>query len=305
MKKIKKHPGNTLSQSHFLDLPLRSSSHKGFVNRITKSRLLNIPIANLNYHGFVNQITYWANKREHRFIGVCNVHSITSAAWTPQLKEALLKADLNTADGIPLVWAQKLLGHRKASRVYGPTLMLHTLERAEKNNLRVAFYGGHPERLPILLENLRKRFPKLNIVEAISPPFRPLTHKEDQEFTQRLIDSQAQIIWVGIGCPKQETWMLEHSPKIQGVMIGVGAAFDFHAGAIKQSPAYLQKIGLEWAYRLYCEPRRLFLRYLTTNPIFLLRMAVQLTSKFFLKHNYICPHKDRYSRTKNGIKEFN
>ncbi len=245
-------------------------------SNFNESNILDIPIANSNYDCIVNQIINWGKNREHRYIGVCNVHSTTSAAWTPKLRSALLNSDLNTADGVPLVWTQRLLGHKQASRVYGPTLMLKTLEKACKSNLRIAFYGGHPSRLTLLLSQLRKEFQGIKIVEAISPPFRTLTNEEEGNYARRLIESKADIIWVGLGCPKQEAWMMENSPIIPGVMIGVGAAFDFHAGAVKQAPRQIQTLGLEWAYRLYREPRRLFVRYATTNPLFVIRISLQI-----------------------------
>ncbi len=261
-------------------------SSKGYMS-VKESRILDIPIANLNYREIVSQIVRWAKNYEHRYVGVCNVHSTTSAAWDPQLKKALQLSDLNTADGMPLVWMQKILGFKRASRVYGPTLMLHTLEAAEKSGLRVAFYGGHPDRLPVMINKLSKNYPDLHIVESISPPFRNLTAKEDTDYTNRLILARADIIWVGLGCPKQESWMLKHRGKIPGVMVGVGAAFDFHAGAVRQASSKLQNMGLEWAFRLYCEPRRLMGRYLSTNPAFVFRAGIQLFKKLFLHRNYI------------------
>lgn len=246
---------------------------------IGESRILDVPIANMDYRETVERIMEWGRNREHRYICVCNVHSTTSSAWMPKLRNALLRSDFNTADGVPLVWAQKLLGYGGATRVYGPTLMLHTLEKACEEGLRIAFYGGHPGRLAILMRNLRERFPKIKIVESISPPFHSLSDEEDGYYTRRLLESRADIIWVGLGCPKQEEWMLEHSSIIPGVMIGVGAAFDFHAGAVLQAPPVLQRAGLEWAYRLYREPRRLFMRYVTTNPIFMLKILAQFAGR--------------------------
>ena len=163
---------------------------------------------------------------------------------------------------------------------------MKTLAEANRHGMRIAFYGGHPDRLKILVAAIQRQFPKVKIVEAISPPFRALSAEEDRQFTQRLIDAKPHILWVGLGCPKQEVWMSKHR-MIPGVMVGVGAAFDFHAGAVSQAPHWIQKMGLEWAYRLAMEPRRLFLRYLTTNPTFLFRAALQLGRKLLFKHQYI------------------
>ena len=174
-----------------------------------------------------------------------------------------------------LVWAQRIFGHRKASRVYGPTLMLETLAEAERRGWRMALYGGHEDRLPVLIEELEHRFPKLRIVSAISPPFRALSEEEDAEIVRRINLAEPDIVWVGLGCPKQERWMYEHRDRIDAVLVGVGAAFDFHAGAVRQAPAFLQRFGLEWAFRLACEPRRLWRRYATTNPIYVGLIARQ------------------------------
>ena len=256
-------------------------------NRIEKTTISDLPISNVNYDQAIERIVEWGKQRQHRYIAICNVHSVTAASWTPGLKDALERSDMNTADGIPLVWMQRLLGYGKASRVYGPTLMLKALRRLEGENLRVALYGGHPERLPKLVENLKSWFPKLQIVETISPPFRRPTLLEKAEYTRRLKAAQPHVIWVGIGCPKQEMWMRENSPAIPGVMVGVGAAFDFHAGSVRQAPPRLQRLGLEWAFRLYCEPRRLFRRYLSTNPVFVLRSLAQLARRHLLRQSYL------------------
>jgi N-acetylglucosaminyldiphosphoundecaprenol N-acetyl-beta-D-mannosaminyltransferase len=255
----------------------------------TESDILDVPVANLDYDGVVDKVIGWTRSNKHRYIGVCNVHSITSSTWDSRLREALRCSDMNTADGMPLVWMQKLLGYGQASRVYGPTLMLKILEKAASRGLRMAFYGGHPDRLSILIHNLTEKFPGINIVEAISPPFRPLNPVEDATYTRMLKDAHPDIIWVGIGCPKQEVWMREHSRKIPGVMIGVGAAFDFHAGAVLQAPWFVQKVGMEWFFRLCCEPRRLFKRYISTNPVFMYKAACQLTKKLFQGAQYIHP----------------
>lgn len=245
-----------------------------------------IALNDVNYDSASFQIINWARTKQHRYVCICNVHSITSSSWTPTLKQALQKSDMNTADGMPLVWMQKLLGVKDASRVYGPTLMLHTLEKASREKLRVAFYGGHEDRMPKLLEKIRADYPGVHIVATIIPPFRPLSKAEDDHFTARLIAGKPDITLVGIGCPKQEIWMQAHSHRIPGVMMGVGAAFDFHAGAVEQAPAAIQRLGLEWAFRLYREPKRLFRRYLSTNPIFIARAAKQLLQAKFGNRNF-------------------
>ncbi|MCH6258093.1 WecB/TagA/CpsF family glycosyltransferase [Puniceicoccaceae bacterium K14] len=257
------------------------------VDRFEESEVVGYPIANMNYAQTVDQIERWADRREKRYVCVCNVHSLTSSRWMPELKDALESSDMNIADGVPLVWMQRAVGYRSASRVYGPNLMLELMNRCNQKGLRVALYGGHTNRIYKLVSGLKADFKDLKVVKVISPPFRPLTKQEDDDFTKQLQDARPDVILVGIGCPKQEIWMKDHSPKIRGVMIGVGAAFDFHAGAVKQAPARIQSMGLEWAYRLYREPKRLFKRYISTNPVFIVLAAKQLMAKVLVRKKYV------------------
>jgi len=254
---------------------------------IQATSILGVPVANLDYGRATDKIMAWARKRRNRSVSICNVHSITSSLWTPKLREALLSSDLCTADGAPLVWTQRLMGSRDSRRVYGPTLMLKTLEKLNAEGLSTAFYGGHPDRLKKLVEFVARRYPKIKITAAISPPFRKLTLKEKLLHLDELRAGRPHVTWVGIGCPKQEQWINEHSPLLSSVLIGVGAAFDFHAGAIRQAPPQLQALGLEWAFRLCCEPRRLFWRYLSTNPVFALLAALQVAGRLALGQNYL------------------
>lgn len=236
---------------------------------ITTTRVNDIQLSHLDYSKTSDRVLEWALSGEQHYVCICNVHSVTSSKWDPELKQSLRQASLNTTDGMPLVWLLRRLGQSTASRVYGPTLMLKLLEKAVVQNARIAFYGGHPDRMPKLIENLKQWFPNIQIVATVIPPFRPLTEDEDREATRTLVDARPHITFVGIGCPKQENWMRAHKDQIPGVMLGVGAAFDFHAGAVKQAPSWLQRAGLEWAFRLAMEPKRLFKRYTTTNPVFI------------------------------------
>ena len=258
------------------------------IGTIQATQILGVPICNLDYEGVMSQIAKWIHEGSNRYIGVCPVHSIIDSLFNREHRRALLCADLNTADGMPVVWMQKLLGYQQASRVYGPTLMLKTLERAQQEGWRIAFYGGQPDRLPLLLDNLKEQFPKLKIVEAISPPLGELSQQQQREHIDQLNKANPYIVWVGLGSPKQEIWMARYSRQINAVVIGVGAAFDFHAGVVKQAPEYLQNIGMEWAFRLYCEPRRLFKRYLRANPLFIALALRQLARHWLLRENYQC-----------------
>jgi N-acetylglucosaminyldiphosphoundecaprenol N-acetyl-beta-D-mannosaminyltransferase len=248
--------------------------------------VLGVPIANLGYEGVMDRIGAWIRDGERRYVGVVPVHSLIDAIRLPQHRRSLREADLNTADGVPIVWAQRLFGHDAASRVYGPTLTMRLLERAERRGWRIAFYGGHPDRLEVLVARLRTRFPKLVISEATSPPFRPLSEEEDEAMVQRLRDARPDIVFVGLGAPKQEAWMREHVGRIPGVLVGVGAAFDFHAGAVRQAPPMLQRVGLEWAFRLACEPRRLFVRYARSNPLYVVLLLRQWLSGVLFRRSY-------------------
>jgi N-acetylglucosaminyldiphosphoundecaprenol N-acetyl-beta-D-mannosaminyltransferase len=185
-------------------------------------------------------------------------------------------ADFIVTDGMPLVWMQKLQGAQEAARVRANDLMMSLCEYAEKNNLKIGFYGGKSEVIEAIRARAAKDFPNLQIVYAFSPPFRVLTEEEDREITDEINGAGAQILFVGLGCPKQERWMAAHSRKIKAVMLGVGASFDFYAGNVSESPAWLGNIGLEWLYRLSREPRRLWRRYLILNPRFMTLAALQL-----------------------------
>ncbi|MDP1715935.1 MAG: WecB/TagA/CpsF family glycosyltransferase [Anaerolineales bacterium] len=188
---------------------------------------------------------------------------------SPEYSKIVNSADLVTPDGMPLVWMLRLKGHPDQQRVYGPTLMLHILEAAARENVPVGFYGSSPEVLQSLLARMQARFPNLKVAYSFSPPFQEMSQEEDAEIVKRINASSVRILFVGLGCPKQEKWMAEHRGKVNAVMLGVGAAFDFHAGVKAQSPAWIQKMGLEWFYRLVTEPRRLWRRYLYHNPRFI------------------------------------
>ncbi len=205
------------------------------------------------------------------------VNLVMSAHDDPTTMRAVLGATLAVPDGQPLVWALRLLGHSRATRVYGPDLMAYYCAHAAGTGTPIYLYGGRSEQaLELLTERLRERFPGLRIAGGWSPPFRPLTTEEQGQVIERIDSSGAQVVWVGTGQPKQELWMREMRPLLAApLLVGVGAAFDFHAGIVSQAPAWIQRNGLEWLYRLTREPRRLWRRYLTQNPRFLVGFARQ------------------------------
>jgi N-acetylglucosaminyldiphosphoundecaprenol N-acetyl-beta-D-mannosaminyltransferase len=185
-------------------------------------------------------------------------------------------ADLVVPDGVPLVWMMRRLGFPQQERVYGPDLTLRILEAAAQEGIPVGFYGSTPQTLERLLENLRRRFPALQVAYRCSPPFRPLTPEEDETVVREINASGTRVLFVGLGCPKQERWMAAHKGRVQAVMMGVGAAFDFLAALKPQAPRWMQRAGLEWLFRLLSEPRRLWRRYFYHNPRFAVLALLQL-----------------------------
>jgi len=222
-----------------------------------------------SYAAAVKMILAWSSDSESRYVCIANVHVLMEAYDSPYFRNVVEHADLVTPDGMPLVWMMRLKGQRYQQRVYGPTLMLYVLEAAARESIPVGFYGGGSEVLELLVERMQARYLGLNVAFAVSPPFVELGFEEDVELVERINRSGARILFVGLGCPKQEIWMASHRGRVKAVMLGVGAAFDFHAGVKSQAPAWMQTIGLEWLFRLSTEPRRLWKRYLYHNPRFL------------------------------------
>jgi N-acetylglucosaminyldiphosphoundecaprenol N-acetyl-beta-D-mannosaminyltransferase len=210
----------------------------------------------------------WASRRESRVVYCSNTHSVIEAKDDPAFRDALNAADLNTPDGVPTVWSLRMLGIPDAERVYGPDLTLHVLRAAAAAGVPVGFYGSTQETLDLLAETVPALAPGIDIRAMISPPFRPLTPEEDEAYVRQLDESGVRILFVGLGCPRQERWCAEHRGRVPAVMLGVGAAFDFHAGRVTQAPAFLQRIGMEWAFRLAMEPKRLWRRYTRVVPRF-------------------------------------
>ena len=210
------------------------------------------------------------------YICAANVHMVMEAYDSPDYRRTVNGADLVTADGMPLVWALRLLGEPGASRVYGPDLTERVLHAAAANWVPVGFYGSSPEVMVRLVAEVRKLFSGIDIPFAFSPPFHKPTAEEDDETVAAVNRSGARILFVGLGCPKQERWMETQSGRIRPVMLGVGAAFDFLAGTKPQAPRWVMRLGMEWGFRLITEPSRLWRRYLRHNPRFIALLTVQL-----------------------------
>ena len=220
-----------------------------------------------------SQVVAWASAGEARYVCFSNAHGVIEGSDDPTFRDVLNGADLNVPDGMSVVREMRARGIQQEDRVYGPDLTLAVARRAAEAHVPVAFYGSTPEVLTSLCERLTEAVPSLNIVDAISPPFRALSAEEDEEIMERLRQSGARVVFVGLGCPRQERWCAEHVGRLDAVLLGVGAAFDFHAGTVRQAPAWMQRSGLEWAFRLGMEPRRLWRRYARVVPRFLLGVA--------------------------------
>jgi N-acetylglucosaminyldiphosphoundecaprenol N-acetyl-beta-D-mannosaminyltransferase len=239
--------------------------------------VLGVPLALSDYDRTLEWIDGMVASRLRGYVCVCNVHTVMASGEDHELLAALQSSSLNVPDGQPLVWAINALGHSLAGRVYGPELMSRACARGVATGRRFYLYGGRNQGALVQLAlNLRQRYPGVKIVGGYSPPHRPLTAEEQTAVSEEINRSRADVVWVGIGVPKQEKWMSLMRPMLEPpVMIGVGAAFDFHAGLVPQAPNWIQEAGLEWAYRLAHEPRRLWRRYLRYNPRFLTAFARQ------------------------------
>ena len=224
----------------------------------------------------IKTIFSWGQNHESRYVAICNVHSVVTALQDKTHSIVLNAADMATCDGMPITWSLRKLGYPTQQRINGPDLMWKYCEVAEKTGQKIYFYGSTDETLNMLKAKLVASFPALQIAEMYSPPFRELTEVEDTEIVKRLNDSGANVIFIGLGCPRQELWMHQHRGKINAVMIGVGAAFNYHAGTIQRAPLWMQNAGLEWLHRLASDPRRLWKRYLVTNSIFIVAITAQL-----------------------------
>lgn len=239
--------------------------------------MVGIPLAVSDYDGVIDwmQATIAAGGRG--YVTAAAVNLVMAAQEEPDTLAAVLAASLAVPDGQPLVWALHALGHSGATRIYGPDLMAHFCARAAADGTPMYLYGGRtPEDLALLERRLRERFPGLRIVGGFSPPFRALSAQEERDAIADIDASGAAVVWVGIGQPKQELWMAHMRPLLAAPMlVGVGAAFDFHAGLVSQAPPWMGRMGFEWLYRLSREPRRLWRRYARYNPRFVLAFARQ------------------------------
>ena len=245
---------------------------------IQRVNVLGVGISVLNLPSALAAIAGAVRTRRKGYICVTGVHGVIEAQADENFRRILNRAFHCTPDGMPMVWMGKINGHAEMRRVYGPDLMLDVCAWSENNPCRHFFFGGAEGVAGELRDKLSARFPKLQIAGCYTPPFRPLNTLEVKELQEIIRTAKPDILWVGLSTPKQEKFMMEYLPKLEvSLMVGVGAAFDFHAGRVQQAPRWMQRSGLEWLFRMLCEPRRLGKRYLKNNPLFLWKIAGQLS----------------------------
>lgn len=242
----------------------------GYVN------VLGVKVSAINMPRALEEIDGWIQTREQHYVTITGVHGIMESQRDATIREIHNRAGMITPDGMPLVWISHRRGQKDVRRVYGPDLLLETCKASMTQGYRHFFYGGAPGVADQLAGKLQARFPNLQVVGTYCPPFKPLTPEEDEEIVARINEANPDIIWVGLSTPKQERWMSAHLGQLTApVMVGVGAAFDFHAGLKAQAPVWMQRNGLEWLFRLVTEPRRLWKRYLINNPSFMALIVMQ------------------------------
>lgn len=239
--------------------------------------VLGVAVSAISMDTALDMFDRWITGGTRNYVCITGVHGVMESQRDESLRRIHNAAGLVTPDGMPLVWISRWRGFRNTTRVYGPDLLLAVCERSMAAGYRHFFYGGQdgvPERL---VGRLEKRFPGLTVAGTYSPPFGQLTDRERAEIVRRINDTKPDIVWVGLSTPKQERWMAEHVNELTAsVLVGVGAAFDFHAGLKRQAPRWMQRNGLEWLFRLLNEPRRLGRRYLVNNPQFVWLILLQM-----------------------------
>jgi len=244
---------------------------------LSRVNVLGVGISAINLKVAVAEIEDWIARGERHYVNVCTVQTVMECQKAEPLRRLVNDSGMSTPDGMPLVWLSRLHGYREVGRVYGPDLMLALCERSRITGHRHFFYGGAPGIADRLASRLMSRFPGLIVVGTHSPPYRPADAEEDRAVLDAINAAAPDIVWVGLGTPKQDYWVSRHrAPLAAPALIAVGAAFDFHAGLLRQAPRWMQRSGLEWLFRLMQEPRRLAYRYLVYNPVFVALVGFQL-----------------------------
>jgi N-acetylglucosaminyldiphosphoundecaprenol N-acetyl-beta-D-mannosaminyltransferase len=243
---------------------------------IEEKFVLGMKVNLTDYEHASDLILSWAQESPSKYVCVATVNNVMESYDSKIFQKVMNEADLVTPDGMPIVWALRWLGHKQATRVYGPDLAPIVLKKAAIQGIPVGFYGSSPEVLDLLVKQAKKLNPTLKVAYAFSPPFRALSLAEDEQVISAINESGAKILFIGLNTPKQDFWMAAHRSKVQAVMVGIGAAFDFIAGSKRQAPPWMMKVGLEWLFRLATEPRRLWKRYFKHNPRFILFFFMQM-----------------------------
>jgi N-acetylglucosaminyldiphosphoundecaprenol N-acetyl-beta-D-mannosaminyltransferase len=255
-----------------------SLSEGSTLSQVPKANILGVGFSAFDLDTAVQVILRALERQTKGYVCVSGVHGVSEAQKDPAFRQILNQALLNTPDGVPTVWLGRRQGFHNMGRVYGPDLMLRICEASSKQGFTHFLYGGAPGVAQDLRRNLEQRFPGLKIVGTFTPPFRPLNPDEQAELIRTVGNLRPDAVWVGLSTPKQEKFMAEIWQKLDTTLLfGVGAAFDFHAGRVRQAPRWMQRNGLEWFFRLCSEPRRLWRRYLKNNPLFIWRAFLQLT----------------------------
>ncbi|MEA2582813.1 MAG: N-acetylglucosaminyldiphosphoundecaprenol N-acetyl-beta-D-mannosaminyltransferase [Thermomicrobiales bacterium] len=246
--------------------------------------ILGLRVSAIDMPSAIKTIEGWIVDGTHRYVCICTVHTVMECQRNPGLLDVVNGAGLRTPDGMPLVWLSRRAGHRDVARVYGPDLMLALCARSKMSGHRHFFYGGAPGVADELARRLQMRFPGLKVAGTHTPPALPIGAVEDATTIRRINEAAADVVWVGLGNPKQEWWVANHRRLLDApVLIAVGAAFDFHTGRIRQAPRWMQRNGLEWVFRLSQDPHRLWKRYLVCNSQFVAKVfRERVTTRFSL-----------------------
>lgn len=245
-------------------------------------QILGLPVSAICMQDALDAMQHWIDQRTPNYICCVPAHTVMNVYDHPELQPIFEESGLNTPDGMAIVWLLRWAGFRQVERVYGPDLLQAACSYGLERGWRHYFYGGTPETVSGLAAKLQNQFPGLQVTGLESPPFRPLTPEEDEESCRRMMAAEADIVWVGLGSPKQEKWMHTHAGRVGApVLVGVGAAFDFLSGAKSQAPRWVQKLGMEWLFRLVSEPRRLWKRYVLGYPRFIFLVLGQLLREKF------------------------
>jgi len=255
-------------------------------NKMETYTVIDAEITAATMNQAIAKVREMANGNKKGYACFVNAHVSVMTRQDESLRHAVNQASFAFSDGMPVYLIGRYLFNKKIEKISGPDFMGRMFNDAEGRKLRHYFYGGKPEVLEQLVDKLKKKYPDCQIVGAESPPFRPLLEEEQRQAIGRMIDANAQLIWIGLGAPKQELWMQKSSNLLDSaILLGVGAAFDFHAGTVQRAPSYVQKIGMEWLHRLMQEPSRLWKRYFLTNSFFLLYTGMDWIKQSGFKKN--------------------